>query len=164
MIARAIDAKVPFCFVAADTVYGMGMIETQLRDAGKGYVLGAPSNRVFHSWGKPQPVSGTADTIAQSLPKSVWRRLSSGEGTKGPRLHDWAYVELADLDASEYNNDLVGEWTRGLLIRRNITDGDLAFCVPRAQQWQSWWRWKGIAGRSRIVLRLPRMSLASITR
>jgi SRSO17 transposase len=127
MIARAIDAKVPFCFVAADTVYGTGMIETQLRDAGKGYVLGVPSNRVFHSWGKPQPVSGTADTIAQSLPKSVWRRLSSGEGTKGPRLHDWAYVELADLDASEYNNDLVGEWTRGLLIRRNITDGDLAF-------------------------------------
>ena len=127
MIARAIDAEVPFSFVAADTVYGAGMIETQLRDAGKGYVLGMPSNRVFESYGKPQVVSGTAAAIAQSLPKSAWRGLSSGEGTKGPRLHDWAYIELADLDASEYNDDLVGEWTRGLLIRRNITDGDLAF-------------------------------------
>src|SRR5262249_17984121 len=99
MIARAIAAKVPFCFVATDTVYGTGKIEASLRDAGKGYVLGVAANRVFHSWGKPQLVSGTAATIAQSLPKTAWRRLSSGEGTKGPRQHDWAYVELADLKA-----------------------------------------------------------------
>jgi SRSO17 transposase len=40
---------------------------------------------------------------------------------------DWAYVELADLEAAEYNADLTGPWTRGLLIRRNIFDQDLAF-------------------------------------
>ena len=123
MITRAIAAKVPFCFVATDTVYGTGMIEALLRNAGKGYVLGVAANRVFHSWGKPQLVSGTAATIAESLPKTAWRRLPSGEGTKGPRLHDWAYVELADLEA----DTLAGEWTRGLLIRRNIATGDLAF-------------------------------------
>jgi SRSO17 transposase len=82
---------------------------------------------VFHSWGKQKPVAGTAAEIAQSLPEKDWRRLTSGDGTKGPRWHDWAYLELADLDASQYNNDLTGEWTRGLLIRRNITDGSLAF-------------------------------------
>jgi SRSO17 transposase len=65
--------------------------------------------------------------IAQTLPGSAWRRLSAGDGTKGARLHDWACVELANLDAGEYNSALTGEWTRGLLIRRNITDGDLAF-------------------------------------
>jgi SRSO17 transposase len=123
MITRAIAAKVPFSFVATDTVYGTGMIEALLRNAGKGYVLGVAANRVFHSWGKPQLVSGTASTIAQSLPKTAWRRLSSAEGTKGPRLHDWAYVELADLEAGT----LAEEWTRGLLIRRNIASGDLAF-------------------------------------
>ena len=62
------------------------MIETLLRNAGKGYVLGVAANHVFHSWGKQQFVSGTAATIAQSLPKTAWRRLSSGEGTKGARL------------------------------------------------------------------------------
>ena len=108
-------------------MYGTGEIETLLREAGKGYVLGVASNRVFRSWGKPQPVAGFASTIAQSLPKKAWRRLSSGEGTKGPRWHDWAYLELADLDAGVYNDDLAGEWTRGLLIRRNIADGSLAF-------------------------------------
>ncbi|WFU20600.1 IS701 family transposase [Bradyrhizobium sp. CB3481] len=127
MIARAIAAKVPFSFVAADSVYGTGDIETLLRKAGKGYVLGVASNHVFYSWGKPQPIAGTASAIAQSLPKKAWRRLPSGEGTKGPRWHDWVYLELADLDASEYNDDLAGEWTRGLLIRRNIAGGSLAF-------------------------------------
>jgi SRSO17 transposase len=127
MIARAIAAKVPFSFVAADSVYGTGDIETALRKAGKGYVLGVASNHVFRSWGKKQLVGGTAGKIAQNLPQNTWRRLSAGEGTKGPRLHDWAYLELADLDAGQYNSVLAGEWTRGLLIRRNIADGDLAF-------------------------------------
>src|SRR6476619_5296506 len=40
MIARALAAKVPFAFVAADSVYGTGDIETMLRKAGKGYALG----------------------------------------------------------------------------------------------------------------------------
>ena len=46
---------------------------------------------------------------------------------KGARLHDWAYLELADLDAGDFNAAFVGVWTRGLLIRRSIADGDLAF-------------------------------------
>src|SRR5450759_4230500 len=127
MIARAIAAKVPFSFVAADTVYGTGELETALRKAGNGYVLGVAANHVFHSWGKKQMVRGSAAKIAQNLPKSAWRRLSAGDGTKGARLHDLAYIELADLDAGEYNSTLTGKWTRGLLIRRNIADGDLAF-------------------------------------
>jgi hypothetical protein len=35
---------------------------------------------------------------------SDWKRLSAGEGTKGPRLHDWCYLELADLDADEFTS------------------------------------------------------------
>jgi SRSO17 transposase len=127
MIERAIAAKVPFSFVAADSVYGTGEIETRLRKAGKGYVLGVASNHVFHSWSKELFVSGTAATIARRLSRNAWRRLSSGEGTKGLRRHDWAYLELADLEVGEYSDTLAGEWTRGLLIRRNIADGDLAF-------------------------------------
>ena len=127
MIARALAAKAPFSFVAADSVYGTGDIETLLRQAGKGYVLGVAANRVFRSWGKKRLVGAAAAKIAQNLPKTAWRRLSAGEGTKGPRLHDWAYLELADLDAGEYNSTVTGAWTRGLLIRRNIADGDLAF-------------------------------------
>src|ERR1700686_46510 len=30
-----------------------------------------------------------------------WKRLSAGAGTKGPRLHDWGYLELADLEVED---------------------------------------------------------------
>src|SRR6201981_731252 len=73
MIVRAIAAKMPFSFVAADSVYGTGDIETTLRKAGKGYVLGVAANHVFNSWGKKQFVCATAGTIAKNLPKTAWR-------------------------------------------------------------------------------------------
>ena len=134
MIKRAIAAKVSFSFVAADTVYGVGSIETALRRAGKGYVLGVKSTEAFNSWGKPQIISGTAKEIADNLPASAWVRLSAGAGTKGERLHDWAYVELADLESGQYAKALKGQtWTRGLLIRRKIVDGDLAFFTTWAR-------------------------------
>jgi len=127
MIERAIAACVPFRWVAADTVYGVGDIEGDLRRAGKGYVLGVDATHVFRSWDKPRPVAGTAAAIAEALRPSDWKRLSAGAGTKGPRLHDWCYLELADLDTEEFNPENHGLWTRGLLIRRHIVGGDLAY-------------------------------------
>jgi SRSO17 transposase len=127
MIERAIATAVPFAFVAADSVYGVAAVEGALRRAGKGYVLGVASNHSVNSWGKTRPIAGTAERVAQGLAPSDWKRLSAGDGAKGPRLYDWAYVELADLDASEYDASRSGLWTRGLLIRRTIADHDLAF-------------------------------------
>jgi SRSO17 transposase len=127
MIERAIAAKVPFAWVAADSVYGAGESGTTLRRAGKGYVLGVNGSHPFNSWGNKPLLAATAEEIAQALPGSAWARLSAGNGTKGPRLHDWAYLELADLEAAEYDDDLSGLWTRGLLIRRSVADGELAF-------------------------------------
>jgi SRSO17 transposase len=143
MIERAMAAGVPFTWVAADAVYGVGEVERVLRRAGKGYVLGVRGDHAFHSWGKPRQIAGTADDVAQGLQPSDWIRLSAGTGTKGPRLHDWCYLELADLEAQDWERrELDGQgcmpegqlgsenrglWTRGLLIRRHIADGSLAF-------------------------------------
>jgi SRSO17 transposase len=126
MIERAIAAEVPFRWVTADTVYGVGEVEMALRRAGKGYVLGVNSTQTFNSWlGKPE-VCGTAETIAQGLEAKAWTRLSAGDGTKGERLYDWAYLELAELEAEEDGYG-TGLWTRGLLIRRNPVDGECAY-------------------------------------
>jgi SRSO17 transposase len=127
MIERAIAADVPFVWVAADSIYGVGEIEMALRRAGKGYVLGVSGAHQFNSWiGKP-PLAGTAESMAQDLAPSAWQRLSAGTGSKGERVYEWAYCELADLEASEYDPARSGLWTRGLLIRRSLTDGELAF-------------------------------------
>jgi SRSO17 transposase len=127
MIARAIAAHVPFAWVAADTVYGVGNVERDLRRAGKGYVLGVSSAHWFGSWNRTRPLGGSAEDIAKTLQPSDWQRLSAGAGTKGPRLHDWCYLELAELEADEFNLEHHRRWTRGLLIRRTIADGDLAY-------------------------------------
>ena len=98
-----------------------------LRRAGVGYVLGANATQPFNSWiGKPS-VAGTAERIAKDLDPAAWRRLSAGEGAKGPRLSDWAHLELADPDTDEYRAGATGLWTRGLLIRRNIAGGECAY-------------------------------------
>lgn len=167
MIERAIGADVPFSWVAADSVYGVGDIEMALRRAGKGYELGVNANHPFRSWAKPQAIAGTARQIAESLPEAAWRRLSAGDGTKGERLHDWVYLELADLDAGDYGDALTGVWTRGLLIRRKIADGDLAYFSRHghrlARQSRHWSGWRVIAGRSRTASKPPRMNSASTT-
>jgi SRSO17 transposase len=127
MTERAITAGVPFAWVVGDTVYGTGEVEMALRRAGKGYVLGTAATQPFNSWVDKPLVSGTAEAIAHGLDASAWQRLSAGEGTKGARLYDWAYLELADLEADEFNPTLSGTWTRGLLIRRTLADGALAY-------------------------------------
>ena len=127
MIERAIAAGMAFRWVAADSVYGVGDIEMALRRAGKGYVLGVNANSQFNSWIGKLAVAGTAEAIAQDLDAAAWQRLSAGDGTKGARLYDWSYLELADLEADEYYPGSVGLWTRGLLIRRTIADGACAY-------------------------------------
>jgi SRSO17 transposase len=127
MVERAIAAGVPFAWVVGDSIYGVSEVEMALRRAGKGYVLGVNATSQFNSWGAKPPVAGTAAEIASTLDPSAWRRLSAGASSKGERLFDWAYLELADLDAAEYNESRSGLWTRGLLIRRTIADGELAF-------------------------------------
>ena len=127
MVAGAIAAGVPFAWVAADSVYGVGELEAALRRAGKGYVLGVSANHWFGSWSARIVVAGEAKDIAEALPAEFWKRLSAGHGTKGERLYDWAYCPLADLDAAQFDAPVPGLWTRGMLIRRSLTDGELAY-------------------------------------
>ena len=74
MIRRALAADVPFSWVAADAVYGVGDVEQALRRACKGYVLGVKSDHHFGSWSGKPAVAGTAEEIAQR-PRS--RRMAA---------------------------------------------------------------------------------------
>jgi hypothetical protein len=115
------------------------------RKTGKGYVLGVASTHQFSSWlGKPD-VSGTAEAIMQGLDASDWRRLSAGEGTKGPRLYDWAYLDLADLDASHGDSVLEllhiprQKFDRLICSRAYILVADEICWRWSWRAWHSWW-------------------------
>jgi SRSO17 transposase len=128
MVARAIKAGVPFGWVTADSVYGVGDIELALRRAYKSYVLGVTGQHSFWSWDAEVDVAGTAEEVSKALVEEDWVRLSAGGGTKGPRWFDWAYVELATLRADALDPALDQSlWTRGLLVRRSLSDGALSY-------------------------------------
>src|SRR5271157_2736998 len=84
MIARALAAKVPFSFVATDTVYGTGDIETMLRKAGKGYVLGVAANHAFNSWGKKRLFVGLPQRSPSCWLPSRFARGASWCPAPGP--------------------------------------------------------------------------------
>ncbi|MBY0431936.1 MAG: transposase, partial [Rhodospirillales bacterium] len=91
-------------------------------------VLGVPCTEKVWSWDKAEVIAGTAEEVAGSLPAARYVRLFAGQGSKGPRLYDWAYVELADLSPQDFGWNEDGRvWTRGLLIRRRLADGEPAF-------------------------------------
>jgi SRSO17 transposase len=131
MIKEAVEAKVPFFWMVADSVYGTSEVTKTLREAGKGYVLGTTSRRHYYLWDDKEKgvYQTTAAEIAHELSADQWKRLSAGDGTKGARLYDWAYLKWKDIEGCKYNKNHTGLWTPGLLIRRNIEDQKFSYYI-----------------------------------
>src|SRR3984885_881992 len=109
MLGRALDAGVPASWVTADEAYGRdGKFRGWLEQRRTGYVVAVASN---------QPVRGDAgpsrvDVLAAHAPDQAWKRRSCGNGSKGPRVFDWAAAPLP-----EGSGEPPG-WSRYLLVRR----------------------------------------------
>ena len=121
MITAAVQARVPARWVAADEAYGNNTaLRARLREHGLGYVLAVSrDHRVPLDGGKTKV---RADHLTAGLPVTAWTRRSAGNGSKGPRFYDWAW--LADVTT---DNDPDDGGHHSLLIRRNTTTGELAF-------------------------------------
>jgi hypothetical protein len=158
MIERVIATAVPFQWVAATRSMVSPMLSGTYADPARATCSVSMPPVSFGPGGKPRAIAGTAAEIAKALGASDWQRLSAASGTKGPRLHDWYYLELADLGVEEFNDENHGLWTRGLLIRRNIADGDLAYFstwCPAGTPIEILVRVECHRGRSRTVSTLP---------
>jgi hypothetical protein len=60
----------------------------------------------------------------ENVPADGWHRLSAGDGTKGPRLYDWARLPFRGAPEG---------WNKALLMRRRLGNGELTFyltCAP----------------------------------
>ncbi|HEX5142923.1 MAG TPA: IS701 family transposase [Mycobacterium sp.] len=119
MLARTLDAGVPAAWATTDEFYGGDRgLRRDLQRRQLGYVLAvAKSHRVnvggLHGIAR-------ADTIAAGLSHKAWNRYSAGQGAKGRREFDWAWVAVMPPidEATGFH------W---LLVRRRISDGELAF-------------------------------------
>jgi SRSO17 transposase len=106
MLTRAFAADVPCRWVTGDSVYGADYaLRRCIEKSGRGYVLAVTSRQRLG-------FKTVADWL-EDVPGKGWQRLSAGDGAKGPRLYDWAYLPCDWLDAAS-------GWQKGLLIRRKL--------------------------------------------
>jgi SRSO17 transposase len=135
--ARALGLRAGW--VAADEVYGADEALRAALEAGEqAYVLAVRRNELLLTGGSPDwPLR--ADEAAASLAAGDWRRLSVAEGSKGPRLYDWAAVALAEPAPEGMGHHL--------LVRRSLTDPDeVAYyrvCAPAGTGPADWARVAG---------------------
>jgi SRSO17 transposase len=117
MLERIWDAQLPIDWVVADSVYGDNLdLRTWLQAHGYCYILAVPCNEpvgILTPDGRRKQVQ-VRDVPALLLHPSDWQRISMSQGTKGPRLFDWACVPIL------HQWHLDGEhW---LLLRRSVSD------------------------------------------
>jgi SRSO17 transposase len=95
MIERAWDAGIPFSWVTADEAYGSNpKLREWLEEQGIPYVMAVSCDAVIPAAaGKKR-----ADELAALVPDRGWQRLSCADGSKGPRLYDWALIGTKSPD------------------------------------------------------------------
>jgi len=116
MITRTSQAGVTFEWVVADSVYGGNFDLRAFLDAqGFHYVLAVPCDEPVAFQAPQGRRREEAALVETFLPDQItWQRLSMSEGTKGPRLFDWALVPMLH----QWEDDEC----HFLLIRRSPTD------------------------------------------
>jgi SRSO17 transposase len=111
MIERVVKAGLPFGWVAADEFYGDNPgLRGWLQSQSIRYVMAVSCDHAVLTADGPH----RADVLA-ARPGLLWHRMSCGDGTKGPRLYDFA--DIPDAASSVHR----------LVVRRAIDDGELAF-------------------------------------
>ncbi len=98
MMERIWHAQIPVGWVVADTVYGGNLdLRTWLEDHQYSYVLAVACNEpvgIRTASGSQRMTVAEAEAEAHLLPADEWQRLSMSDGTKGPRLFDWAVMPM----------------------------------------------------------------------
>ncbi len=93
MVERALAAEVAFRWFCADEAYGHNRaLRAWLEEQDVDYVLAVPKTE---SLPLPDGREREARHLIALAPPECWERRSCADGSKGPRLYDWAHVELA---------------------------------------------------------------------
>lgn len=89
MIERAVKAGIPFSWVAADEVYGGNpKLRENVEKNEVQYVMAVSCDAMIATAaGKKR-----ADELTSLVPGNGWQRLSCADGSKGPRIYDWALI------------------------------------------------------------------------
>ncbi|WP_431994954.1 IS701 family transposase [Streptomyces griseoflavus] len=92
MVRRAIADRIPFWWVTADAAYGLSKgWRSELERADVFHVMATTrQDTVVTRWAIDHPVHD----LFNGLARQKWKRRSCGSGAHGPRIYNWARVEV----------------------------------------------------------------------
>lgn len=123
MLGRALEGGVPASWVTADEAYGQDhKFRLYLEKRKVGYVVAVPKNQSVGTGIGYGNTGSRADAVTADAPEQAWKRLSAGDGAKGPRLYDWAMATLPPHADDHLGGS--GGFQRWLLVRRSLTPND----------------------------------------
>lgn len=109
MLARAFENGFSPKWVLADEVYGSdSKFRRFLEERNQPYVLAVSSQQRLWAGLRQQRL----DALVKEIPDENWSRLSVADGTKGPRVYDWA--------AGRFGIPTDGGLIRWVLFRRSV--------------------------------------------
>ena len=98
MLGRALESGVPLTWFTGDEVYGSDRkLRLWLEGEEIPHVMAVKSNEKLWALTDKGPLQVRADRLASGVAESGWVRCSAGNGAKGPRVYDWAAVEIRPL-------------------------------------------------------------------
>jgi SRSO17 transposase len=123
MLDRALVTGVPFGWVTGDEVYGGDRrLRLWLEAHDLAHLLAIKATEPLWAATERGPAQVAAAELIAGLLADAWVTLSAGDGAKGPRVYDWAWVPIRPL-----REPGKGYW---LLARRSLSDpADLAYYV-----------------------------------
>ena len=123
MLERTVESELPFAWFTGDEVYGSDRnLRLWLERAEIPHVLAVKTSEKLWAWTEKGPRQVRADRLASQVEEPGWVRCSAGDGAKGPRVYDWAAVEIRPL-----REPGKGHW---LLARRSVANPEeLAYYV-----------------------------------
>jgi len=127
MLERVLDAGVEAAWVAGDCLYSSSQLRRMLEARQQAYVLAVSSAFLLRFFEEEGLRQAKVRELFAELPTQAWQQLSAGQGSKGERRFDWAWIRLWDLGqhAPDVRSPLQETgFDKWLLARRNLKEPD----------------------------------------
>jgi SRSO17 transposase len=133
MFKRAFKAGIKAAWVTADSVYSSSEVRRYLEDRKQPFVLGISTQFMLRFPDGDRIKQTRVDELFSELKARSWHRLSAGQGSKGERFFDWAWLRLSELSKgarSTSKSQGKGKFDKWILARCSMQDPkDIAYYI-----------------------------------
>jgi len=126
VIKRATKAGVKAAWITADSVYSSSEVRRYLENCKQPFVLGISAQFMLRFPEGDRLRQARVDELFSELKAKNWQHLSAGQGSKGERIFDWAWLRLSELSQTSRSTSKptkpTKKFDKWVLARRSVQD------------------------------------------